>query len=480
VSDASFAEMARLASASGIARLDGTGRITLTVRLSGPTDALTYTGEAALRDATLQPEGLAQPLRLRTADVRFAPHATVLDPVVATLGSTTLQGRVTIRNVASPDVEFQLSADRMDVAELQHLLAQTPGERPGQPREERTSVLLRTTGIGHLRAGAVVYKQLRLENVQADARLDHGVVTLQPLTASLYGGQQRGSVVIDATRTPTAFTVVSDLERVDANRLASATTDLKDVVYGALDSSDHVTFTTNNAATIAHSLNGALSLNIPDGRIAHMDLVHEIGALARVIKGDDGDQQITKVRNLSAHFTVTNGVAHTSDLTATIDDDATIGGSGSVNLATQALNLRLTAVLSREFSDRVGGTRVGGIMSTVLANRRGELVVPMLVTGTMRQPRFAPDVERIAEMKLRKMVPDIQNPRKLSTAIETVVGAITGRGDTPPARPGDDEGDGEQPPPTMKPGPKKPAQQIEDVLREILERGTKEQTTPGK
>jgi hypothetical protein len=89
-------------------------------------------------------------------------------------------------------------------------------------------------------------------------------------------------------------------------------------------------------------------------------------------------------------------------------------------------------------------------------------------------------VERIAEMKLRKMVPDIQNPRKLSTAIETVVGAITGRGDTPPARPGDDEGDGEQPPPTMKPGPKKPAQQIEDVLREILERGTKEQTTPGK
>ena len=480
--DADMADALNVARAWGldaVAGLSGTGRVTLDVRVSGPTDALTYTGNAALRDATLQPQGFAQPLRVRTADIRFAPDAAVLDPVVATLGRTNVQGRVTVRNFASPDVEFQLSADRMDVAELQHLLAQVPPGQPPQPRAQPTSVLLRTTGFGHLRAGAVVYKQLLLENVEADAQLDRGIVTLQPLTASVYGGQQRGSVVVDSRRTPATFTVTSEFERVDANRLASATTDLKDVLYGALNSSERVTFTTDGAADIARSLNGTLSVTIPDGRIAHMDLLHEIGALARFVKGDDGDQQITKVRNLRAHFTVINGVAQTSDLTATIDDDATIGGAGSIDLATQALNLRLTAVLSRAFSDLVGGTRVGGIMSTVLANRRGELVVPMLVTGTMRQPRFAPDVERVAEMKLREMVPDIRDPQKLSTAIDTIVGTITGRGAPPPARP-DDEGEGEQSPATTKPEPKKPAKQIEDVLREILERGTKKQSTPGK
>ncbi len=171
-------------------------------------------------------------------------------------------------------------------------------------------------------------------------------------------------------------------------------------------------------------------------------------------------------------------MAHTSDLTAAIDDDATIAGTGSINLVNQALNLRLTAVLSREFSDFAGGTRVGGIMTTVLANQRGELVVPMLVTGTMPHPQFAPDVERIAEMKLRNLVPDLRNPQKLSTAIEGIVGAITGRGAKPPApppsQPEEDEGNQAQPAP--QPEPKDPAKQIEDALRQLLGgRKTKEQ-----
>jgi hypothetical protein len=145
----------------------------------------------------------------------------------------------------------------------------------------------------------------------------------------------------------------------------------------------------------------------------------------------------------------------------------------------QALNLRLTAVLSREFSDFAGGTRVGGIMATVLANQRGELVVPMLVTGTMQQPQFAPDAERIAEMKLRNLVPDLRNPQKLSTAIEGIVGAITGRGAKPPTPPSQDN-EGTQAQPAPQPEPKDPATQIEDALRKLLGgRKTKEQP-PGK
>ena len=446
--------------------LSGSGRLSANVRATGPIDALEYTGSAAVRDATLKTPSLSQPLRMRTADVTFSRNAAMLNQLNAGLGSTTAQGRLTVRNFASPDLDFQLSADTIDVAELQEVLAPAQkGESP-EPREGSDSILLRTTGSGQLRVGTIRHNQLLLENVQADARLDRGVITLQPLTASVFGGQHRGSVIVDARPTPTVVTVASDLEKVDANRLASATTNLKDVVYGTLHSADRVRFTIDGG-NIAPSLNGTLSLNIPEGRIAHMDLMHEIGALARILKGDDGDQQITKVRDLSAHFTVTNGLAHTSDLTAAIDDDATIGGTGSINLMNQALNLRLTAVLSREFSDLAGGTRVGGIMATVLANQRGELVVPMLVTGTMQQPQFAPDAERIAEMKLRNLVPDIRNPQKLSTAIEGIVGAITGRG-AKPATPPPQDNEGTQAQPAPQPESKDPAKQIEDALRKLL------------
>jgi uncharacterized protein involved in outer membrane biogenesis len=488
MTDANLGEALNVARAWGLHAADGlsgSGRLSVNLRAAGPTGALEYTGSAAVRDATLNTPSLSQPLRLQTADITFARSGAVLSQVIAKVGSTTAQGNLTLRNFASPDVEFQLSADRIDVAELQNLLAPVRKTSSAQTREGGDSMLLRTAGSGRLRVGAIRHNDLLLENIQTDARLDRGVITLQPLTASVFGGHHRGSVVVDARRAPATVAVSSELEQVDANRLASATTSLTDVVYGALQSSDRLTFTIDGG-NIAPSLNGTLSLNIPDGRIAHMDLMHEIGALARFIKGDDGDQQITKVRNLSAHFTVTSGVAETSDLTASIDDDATIAGSGSINLVNQAMNLRLTAVLSREFSEFAGGTRVGGIMSTVLANQRGELVVPMLVTGTMRQPQFAPDVQRIAEMKLRNLVPDIRNPQKLSSAIEGIVGALTGRGAKPPAQPQADENDQVQPAPpvTSEPAPQAepeapdPAKQIEDALRKLLGGSKKKEQAP--
>lgn len=484
MTDASLGEALNVGRAWGLQAVDGlsgSGRLSVNLRATGPADALEYAGSAAVRDATLNTPSLSQPLHLQTADVTFARNGAVLNRVSAKLGQTTAQGDLTVRSFASPDVDFQLSADSIDVAEMQNLLAPAQA-MSAQSGDGDDSVLLRTTGSGRLRVGTIRYNDLLLENIQTGARLDRGVITLQPLTASVFGGNHRGSVVVDARRAPATVTVSNEFDKVDANRLASATTSLKDVVYGALRSSDRVAFTIGGD-TIASSLNGTLSLTIPEGRIAHMDLMHEIGALARFIRGDDGDQQITKVRDLSAQFTVTNGVASTSDLTAAIDDDATIAGTGSINLVNGVLNLRLMAVLSREFSETAGGTRVGGIMSTVLANQRGELVVPMLVTGTTSQPRFAPDVERIADMKLRNLVPDIRNPQKLSTTIEGIVGAVTGRGAKPPEQPEQPQpADGDQaqpaPPPQSTPEATDPAKKIEDALRRLLGGRTKKEPPP--
>jgi hypothetical protein len=72
--------------------------------------------------------------------------------------------------------------------------------------------------------------------------------------------------------------------------------------------------------------------------------------------------------------------------------------------------MRLMAVLTREYSQRVGGTTIGGFMNTALPNQDGGLIVPVLMTGTMQEPRFAPDVKRVAEMKLRNLVPSLRGP----------------------------------------------------------------------
>jgi hypothetical protein len=82
-----------------------------------------------------------------------------------------------------------------------------------------------------------------------------------------------------------------------------------------------------------------------------------------------------------------------------------MAATGTINLVNEALALHLTAVLDKAFSQSVGGTGVGGYLNTALGNKNGELVLPVIISGTMSHPVVAPDLDKIAQMKLNSMVP---------------------------------------------------------------------------
>ncbi len=107
---------------------------------------------------------------------------------------------------------------------------------------------------------------------------------------------------------------------------------------------------------------------------------------------------------MTGTFNMHNGVAQTNDLKAALDV-GNMAATGTINLVNQDLNMHVTAVLNKGFSQSVGGTGVGGYLNTALANKNGELVLPVLVTGTMSHPIVAPDIEQIAQMKLKNMLP---------------------------------------------------------------------------
>ena len=71
-----------------------------------------------------------------------------------------------------------------------------------------------------------------------------------------------------------------------------------------------------------------------------------------------------------------------------------------MGLADQILKLKVTATLTREYAQKNGFGQVGGLLSTVLSNQKGDLVVPALVSGTFAQPKFVPDAQEMAKLKL--------------------------------------------------------------------------------
>jgi hypothetical protein len=72
--------------------------------------------------------------------------------------------------------------------------------------------------------------------------------------------------------------------------------------------------------------------------------------------------------------------------------------------------MKLSTVFSKEFSDKVGSSKVGGYMKTALSNDAGELVVPAIVTGTFKQPKFSPDLQAFAQLQKQRLLPSLQNP----------------------------------------------------------------------
>jgi len=180
---------------------------------------------------------------------------------------------------------------------------------------------------------------------------------------------------------------------------------------GAMNLNMHLTGPVQSltSSEVMRAMNGNLNLGLNNIRVAGTDVSHQLASIAGFLKPGQTDKGFTNILKLTGNVLVKDGIAQTNNLQAMLDV-GNLGATGTANLVTQALNLKANAVLSKATSQQVGGTGIGGYMNTALSNSQGEIVVPMLVTGTFQNPRFAPDLQSIAQMKLKGLVPDLNNP----------------------------------------------------------------------
>ena len=239
-------------------------------------------------------------------------------------------------------------------------------------------------------------------------------------------------MLIDLRPAQPVYNVNLKTEKVDANKLISSVSDLKQTLYGLLSTNVNASFSSTSADTIARSLNGTVALNLSNGKLMKLDLLHELASVGKFLGSavPSTPKGFTNLVSLTGNFDVKNGVAQTNNLKAIIDG-GTMAATGLVNLADQSLNLKVSAVLNKALSQQVGGTQVGGFMNTALANNQGELVIPVLITGTFQHPQVAPDVQQIAQMKLQNLLPTSKNPGQLTNGI---LGKVLGGGSNGPTQ----------------------------------------------
>jgi uncharacterized protein involved in outer membrane biogenesis len=443
-------ELLNMAKAYGVKAVEGmsgSGAITLDVRATGPikhSESMTFSGSGAIQNAVLKTPELTQPLNLRNANLQFTQNSINLTNINASIASTTATGNIGMSNFQAPHLTFALSADRLNVTELEKLTAPSkPKPAPAKKAQSswslvssaqaatapQPSFLDTATGSGTIAIGTLIYDRTTMSNVRSNVNLNHGVIQLNPLTGQVFGGQVNGAITMDMRLQITTYAVNAKITGADANQLLTSVANTKDTLYGTMNASMNQTFSTPPSGDVTQTLNGPFAFTLTNGKLTKVDLVSELAKIGKFTGGGGaGGKGYTSISSMSGTFDVRNGVANTNDLKAALDVGS-MAANGAINLVNEGLSMHLTAVLNKQYSQSVGGTGVGGYLNTALGNKNGELVIPVIISGTMSKPVVSPDVQKLAQMKLNNIVPNAAGLLSgKSGGAGGIVGALLGGG----------------------------------------------------
>jgi uncharacterized protein involved in outer membrane biogenesis len=124
--DVSIAEIARLASAFGVAFAPGTtvtGRVSADVRAKGPTTKPELAGTIAGRDLKISGQSVPQPVQVKAVDLALSPTMIKSNEFTATSGKTNVMGQFSLSQYASdsPSVDVGLKAPEATLPEIQSI-----------------------------------------------------------------------------------------------------------------------------------------------------------------------------------------------------------------------------------------------------------------------------------------------------------------------------------------------------------------------
>jgi AsmA-like protein len=288
----------------------------------------------------LSPAYVNQPLHLAKAHVEFAPLQRTVTLSAAEAFGAIWRGSIT-RKYSDKEWAFDLSADRLDAAELDRWLG--PRARPGffarlaGPASDATaapladSVATRLAARGRLRAGVIEVPPMRIEEFDGDAELAGRTVRIRKAQANFFGGKISGSFDAQLVRDP-SYEFQGHFDRVDLAQLGQAVPFLNDRISGSASS----TLTLSAHGIGRQDLIGSMQ---GQGTLSGRNVELPGSNLSKVFAGDDPEAASDIFASVQGTYRIQ---ANEIDLTNFVMDHARgrLEADGRIDFS-HALNIRV-------------------------------------------------------------------------------------------------------------------------------------------
>ncbi|HEY2892094.1 MAG TPA: AsmA family protein [Dongiaceae bacterium] len=246
-------------------------------------------------------------------------------------------------------------------------------------------------------AQQMIKAPVTMDNVKLVLSLAAGRLQIKPFTAGIAGGTLNLAATIDGGKNPApvAFDIVSN--QIEAGSLMQVLAGSSVLSGGRVNMKMAVTGAGNSVRAIMAGLSGKLDATMGAGNINNGFAKLMLADLFKLLSfGGGGDS--SNLKCVVIRYDINRGLATTRQL-AVETSGATIIGKGTINLATEGLDMHLVPYAT----------------SANLTN----LAIPMMVGGTMANPSVAPDPVAMATGTLNTV---IGVPASALGALGSVVG----------------------------------------------------------
>ena len=345
--------------------------------------------------------------------IRAGSNQLVINPLTIRIDDSTLSGEVSLPDLKSQALRFDLAVDAIDVDRYlapekeksgngaAAPVAATPGAGAGAAVaiELPNEALRKLDAIGRMKIGKLKVAKLNLTAVDMSVKAKNGLIKLRPLDANLYSGTYRGNIVVDARGKAPRLTVDENLRGVSAGPLLE---DLKgyDPITGAADVNVALQTMGASADEVKKSLNGSADFAFTKGAINGVNIARMIREAYARIKGTklpaEEVEQKTDFSELRASLHIVNGIATNDDFIA-MTPLLRINGKGTANLPAETMDYRIQATVVTTLEGE-GGEELKDLVG---------IPIPIHVTGSFADPRYALDTQALAEALAKSKLKDV-------------------------------------------------------------------------
>ena len=341
-------------------------------------------------------------------DAGFTADATSAEipDLTVTLDDTELTGTAAVTDFATAAVTFDLAADRFDAdaylppgSDEAGASAEAMGG-DGEAADGETAEIplepLRALNLdGQVRLGELLVGGFELSDIQVQVSAEDGVIRVNPLAASLYQGEYRGDVQLDATGEELVVTANERLTGVQARPIVQQFLG-RDLLRGVGSLTLEGRTTGLEPMALVRELVAQAELEFADGAVVGLNLAQQLRNATARLQGNatgEPEERKTDFSRLAGTLNIDGGRIRNDDLQMQ-SPLFRIQGGGEADILEQTVDYDLTINLVGTLEGQGGES---------LDRLRG-VPIPLTISGSLLSPDIGVDVQRAITQQQRERV----------------------------------------------------------------------------